>query len=169
MQAEGKPAGVEHLKERAAAVGVRLWRWLPLRAQYLLLWGYNAHYIVGTVAIVRDPDGRVLVGRHTYRSRAPWGLPGGWVRRDENPARAVVREILEETGLHVEVQVPLTVQLDSPIHLTVIYEARLSGGAFRPSREVSAIKFVAPGESLSGLREDHRQIIERFARPQTRA
>ena len=168
MQAERKPAGLKYLKERAAAVGVRLWRWLPLRAQYLLLWGYNAHYIVGTVAIVRDPDGRVLVGRHTYRSRAPWGLPGGWVHRDENPARAVVREILEETGLHVEVQVPLVVQLDSPIHLTVIYEATLSGGTFRPSREVSAVRFITPGESLCGLREDHRQIIERFARSRTR-
>jgi hypothetical protein len=79
-----------------------------------------------------------------------------------------VREILEETGLQVEVQVPLVVQLDSPVHLTVIYEGRLNGGTFRPSREVSAVRFVAPGEYLSGLREDHRQIIERFAHPRTR-
>jgi 8-oxo-dGTP diphosphatase len=164
-----KPAGLQRLKARVVAMGVRLWRWLPLKAQYLLLWGYNAHYIVGTVAIVRDADGLVLVARHTYRSRMPWGLPGGWVRRDEDPARAVVREIREETGLELDVLGTLTVQLESPVHLTVIYDARLTGGTFRPSQEVSAVKFVSPGEYLPGLREDHRRLIERFARPRTRA
>lgn len=142
----------------------RLWRWLPGWVRRLLLWRLNAHFIVGTVALVRDGEGRVLIARHTYRRRAPWALPGGWVRRGEDPAETVVREIREETGLEVEVLGPLAVQRESPRHLTVIYTARLAAGTFRPSSEVSEVRFVTPGNWPVGLREDHRAVIEAAAR-----
>jgi len=32
-----------------------------------------------------------------------WGLPGGYVERGESVASAAVREVYEETGVHVEV------------------------------------------------------------------
>src|SRR6267143_1354811 len=99
-----------------------------------------------------DPRSR----RTTYRTHTPWALPGGWVRRGENPAEAVVREIREETTLDVEVLAPLTVQMESPVHLTVIYGARLIGGTFRPSAEVAEVRFLEPGIWPEGLREDHR-------------
>ena len=147
-----------------ATIGTVLWLRLPAWAKHLLLWLVNTHFIVGTVAIVSDGEGRVLVARHTYRRRRPWALPGGWVRRGESPADAVVREILEETGLAVEVARPLTVQPESPVHLTVVYAARLAGGSFRPSLEVSEVRFLEPGLYPEGLREDHRALIEVFAR-----
>src|SRR3989454_5194292 len=100
--------------------------------------------------------------RHTYRTRWPWALPGGWVRRGENPAQALVREIREETTLEVEVLAPLTVQMESPTHMTVIYGARLVGGAFRPSAEVAEVRFLEPGVWPVGLRADHFAIIESF-------
>jgi hypothetical protein len=36
--------------------------------------------------------------------------------------------LLEETGLTVEVLAPLTVQRESPRHLTIVYAARVTGG-----------------------------------------
>ena len=49
-------------------------------------------------------DGRVLLGR---RAHAPWygmwGSPGGFCELGEHPAETVIREVLEETGLTVEV------------------------------------------------------------------
>lgn len=143
--------------------GARLWRWLPGWVRRALLWGLNAHFIVGTVAVVRDGQGRILIAKHTYRTHEPWGLPGGWVRRGEHPADAVVREILEETGLRVEVIAPLAVQRESPAHLTVIYAARLVAGTFRPSGEVSKARFVDPGAFPPGLRRDHRSVINAVA------
>ena len=54
-------------------------------------------------AIVHDAGGRLLVIR---RGRPPgagrWSLPGGRVEPGESDAEAVVRELLEETGLRVE-------------------------------------------------------------------
>jgi 8-oxo-dGTP pyrophosphatase MutT (NUDIX family) len=55
-------------------------------------------------------DGRVLV---IQRARAPglgtWTLPGGKVEPGESPAGAVVREVLEETGIRVRVVARLEV------------------------------------------------------------
>ena len=56
-------------------------------------------------AVVVDAEGRVLLVR---RARPPsagtWTLPGGRVEAGETPEAAVVREVLEETGLAVRVE-----------------------------------------------------------------
>jgi len=144
-------------------IAARVWRALPLWGKRLLLWLCNAHFIVGAAALIHDGRGRVLVAKHTYRVGPPWGLLGGWVQRGEDPAHAVVREVREETALEIESTALLTVRRESPAHLTVVYRARLTGGTFHPSAEVSEIRFLERGVWLDGLRDDHRAIIEMFA------
>ena len=144
-------------------VGVQVWRLLPGWVQAALTWSLNTHLIVGTVAIVEDYDGRVLLARHTYRRSSPWALPGGWVRRGEDPSDTIVREIAEETGLTIEELGPLTVQREGPRHLTVVYAARVIGGVLRSSAEVSEVLFAPRGIWPVGLRDDHRALIERFS------
>jgi 8-oxo-dGTP diphosphatase len=56
---------------------------------------------VGGIAVV---DGRILlVQRGQEPGRGLWSVPGGKVERGERAEAAVVREVLEETGLAVEV------------------------------------------------------------------
>jgi 8-oxo-dGTP pyrophosphatase MutT (NUDIX family) len=50
-------------------------------------------------AIVRDQNGCVLVQQQHDGS---WSLPAGAVEPGESPSAAVVREVLEETGLRVQ-------------------------------------------------------------------
>ena len=67
-----------------------------------------------------------------------WTLPGGGIDFGESPADAMVREVYEETGLHVE---PATVVAVNSllIHgddesfqaIRIIYEAKLLGGELR--------------------------------------
>ncbi len=61
---------------------------------------------VAAMAVVTTTGGAggnlVLLARHRFR-RGRWGVPGGWVRRREDPAAACVREVFEETGLRVDV------------------------------------------------------------------
>lgn len=57
--------------------------------------------------LLRDPAGRVLLCRLTYK--AEWDLPGGVVEVGESPAAGLVREIHEELGIEVQVQGLVTV------------------------------------------------------------
>jgi 8-oxo-dGTP diphosphatase len=67
-------------------------------------------------ALIHDDQGHLLVVR---RAREPgiglWSVPGGRVERDETDQEAVVREVLEETSLHVTVGMRVgTVQRPGP-------------------------------------------------------
>jgi 8-oxo-dGTP pyrophosphatase MutT (NUDIX family) len=64
-------------------------------------------------AVLRDDQ--VLLVRHTYGDRDAWDIPGGRVNRDEEPLRAAIRELREETGLHIDALTPLEPLL-VPIH-----------------------------------------------------
>ncbi|SDB92610.1 ADP-ribose pyrophosphatase YjhB, NUDIX family [Raineyella antarctica] len=56
---------------------------------------------VSAGAILLDPRDRLLVLKPTYKSG--WTIPGGIMEADgESPWEACRREVLEETGLHVE-------------------------------------------------------------------
>jgi 8-oxo-dGTP diphosphatase len=50
------------------------------------------------------PDGEVLLTRMSARTRIAgrWTLPGGGIDHGEEPREALRREVLEETGLHVQ-------------------------------------------------------------------
>lgn len=88
---------------------------------------------VGVGAIVLDDDGRLLCVR---RGREPaaglWSLPGGRIEFGETAAEAVAREVLEETGMQVEVG-ELAGYIDvigSERHYLVMdFHARVVGGA----------------------------------------
>ena len=55
-------------------------------------------------AVVFDPDGRMLLVRRANEpGRGLWSLPGGRVEPGETDVAALVREVLEETGLTVTV------------------------------------------------------------------
>lgn len=54
-------------------------------------------------AVIRDPAGRLLLIRRGHEPGAGlWSLPGGRIEPGETHQQAVVREVLEETGLSVE-------------------------------------------------------------------
>jgi 8-oxo-dGTP pyrophosphatase MutT (NUDIX family) len=68
------------------------WRLIQLRS--MLLPGRGR----GVKCVLTHGD-RVLLVRHTYGSRRTWYVPGGAVRRHEDPLAAAAREMHEELGL----------------------------------------------------------------------
>jgi 8-oxo-dGTP pyrophosphatase MutT (NUDIX family) len=70
---------------------------------------FQGRFTAGVVGVLVDDAGRVLLVEHVFHAKSPWGLPGGWVGRNEVPATALEREFLEETGLVVKTLYPLQV------------------------------------------------------------
>ena len=58
---------------------------------------------IAAAAVIVNTHGEVLLVKHSY-GPLNWELPGGAAERDESPAETAVREVLEETGLHVSAE-----------------------------------------------------------------
>jgi 8-oxo-dGTP pyrophosphatase MutT (NUDIX family) len=63
--------------------------------------GHDLLWLPGVSAVVTDGDGRVLLGRRADNGR--WAVVSGILDPGEEPARAALREVLEETGVVAEV------------------------------------------------------------------
>jgi 8-oxo-dGTP diphosphatase len=100
---------------------------------------------IGVYGVAADARGRVLLVRFSDRSDLPgvWALPGGGVGHGEHPARAVVREFAEETGLAIRITGLRAVVGDVmagrggsvALHSDrVLYDVEVTGGTLRPER-----------------------------------
>ena len=65
------------------------------------------------VFVVRD--GKVLL--HWHRKLGMWLPPGGHIELDELPDEAAVREVLEETGVEVELMGERREDVEGPVQL----------------------------------------------------
>jgi ADP-ribose pyrophosphatase YjhB (NUDIX family) len=147
-----------------AKVLARLWRLVGGRVQWRLLWLYHATFMVGVTGVVRDRDGNVLLLRHRlWPAHRPWGLPTGYAKRGETLEQTVVREVFEETGLHVTVGELLQVTSGFRLRLEVAYAARAEGDtrSFRlQPLEILEARWFPPDALPDGLLPAHRRLIE---------
>lgn len=110
--------------------------------------------------MIFDDRGRVLLVQHT--EGGAWLLPGGSIEPGERPADTAVREIWEETGLHITLNHVIGVFGGPEFHityangdevscLTTVFEAQVAGGEHQPDgEEVRDIAYFSPAE-LAGL------------------
>jgi ADP-ribose pyrophosphatase YjhB (NUDIX family) len=96
------------------------WIGYPAQALYRLT---RPWVTIGAVGAIFNQQGKMLIVEHVFHPLYPWGLPGGWMNRNEEPEQTVRREVLEETGLHVDIVKPLIFARTSflPAHLDVAY------------------------------------------------
>jgi ADP-ribose pyrophosphatase YjhB (NUDIX family) len=101
---------------------------------------------VGADAAIFDPEGRILLELRADSSR--WCIPCGWVEPSETPQDAVVREVREETGLHVEVVQLLDVFTRLPsveygphTVISIVYLCDVLGGTLAKSHESLDLRY----------------------------
>ncbi len=119
---------------------------------------------VGATAVVPDGEGRILLQRREDDGR--WGLPGGWLDPGETPEQGVAREVLEETGIVVEVErlavvMPKLARLPSGPHSMVglTYVCRATGGELRADHESLEVAWRRPDE-VAEWHTDHARRAE---------
>ena len=128
---------------------LQFWGRLPLsgRTRWWMIYPTLKKYPVGVVGVIVDEAGRVLLFKHTYRGAFPWGLPAGWLKPGETPEHAVRREIKEETGLVVdEPKIILADNAADARRIDLYYGCRIIEGDFRPSAEVSEVRWFGLDE-----------------------
>jgi len=105
-------------------------------------------------AIVTDGQGRLLMIKRGHEPGAGlWSIPGGRIEPGESDIEAVVREMIEETGLTVEVG-RLIGRVQRPgVNGAVIdirdYAATVTGGTLRAGDDAADARWVAPAELQS--------------------
>lgn len=99
---------------------------------------------IAAYAVCVDDSERLLLVRiaRGYPEVGRWTLPGGGLEFGEDPARAVIRELSEETGLEGEIEeligidskhyAPSETASERAIHaIRILYRVRIVGGELR--------------------------------------
>jgi ADP-ribose pyrophosphatase YjhB (NUDIX family) len=121
-------------------------------------------------AIVRESDGRVLLGRRAHGRRAGlWCIPCGYVEWGEDVREAARRELLEETGLEAELGAVVAVHSNfhNPELLTVgiWFAARIIGGQLAPvDGELSELAYFDPADPPELAFPTDAIVLEQLAR-----
>lgn len=106
-------------------------------------------------AVVADPEGRLLLQRRADNQL--WSVPGGAVELGESVLEALRREVLEETGLEVEVDRLIGVY-SSPGYLvayddgevrqqfSLAFACHVTGGSIQRSSESTDVQWFGPDD-----------------------
>lgn len=92
-----------------------------MRIPYYLYRLIQPKYSIGVIGVVFNEQREVLLVEHVFHPQLPWGVPGGWIGKNEDPAKAVARELSEELRLSVEVKRLLMMERTQRNHLDVAY------------------------------------------------
>jgi 8-oxo-dGTP pyrophosphatase MutT (NUDIX family) len=118
--------------------------------------GSSLLLVPSVTGFVYDDAGRVLLVRHS--NGGVWLAPGGAIEPDETPQDAVVREVWEETGLHVEPTAlcgtfggpdfrVVYANGDECCYVMTVFECRSMGGRLRADQaEILDATFIDPSE-----------------------
>lgn len=105
---------------------------------------------VSVAGVVVGEDGRVLVIKRDDNGH--WEAPGGVLELDESFEDGVRREVLEETGLKVEVE-QLTGVYKNQTHgiVALVYRCRPAGGEPHVTEEAREIRWMTKEEVQSAM------------------
>jgi 8-oxo-dGTP diphosphatase len=157
------------LRDRLLRGAQILWDTCPQPVRRVVLHSLHARFMVGVVGLIHDGE-RVLLLQHRFRTPYRWGLPGGFMKSDEDMKGALRRELQEEIGVEVEIDpIPFdTEMVGRGGYLSVTLIGR---PAFEPrdlrigeTAEIMGGGFFGPGELPEDTYPYQRLLIERFWR-----
>lgn len=109
------------------------------------------HSVSAGAAVIRA-DGRALAIRR--RDNGAWVQPGGIVELDEHPADAVVREVLEETGVCIEVEHLSGVYKNMPLGvISLVFRCHPTGGKPTPTEEAIEVAWLTTAQVRERMSE----------------
>lgn len=109
------------------------------------------HSVSVAGAVLRE-DGRLLAIRRA--DNGAWELPGGVLELTESPEAGVRREVLEETGIEVQVDELTGVYKNTTRGIVaLVFRCTPAGGIERTSEESTAVAWLTPEEVSEQMSE----------------
>jgi 8-oxo-dGTP pyrophosphatase MutT (NUDIX family) len=127
---------------------------------------------IGASAIIKREDGRILMLQHVAESG--WRLPAGFCDLGENVAQTAVREVWEETGLHIEPQCIIAVHSTPKLNVIypngdqirnvgILFRAQLHGGSLKlDNHEIAAAAWMPAEEIVANVSDSRRWFYEKI-------
>jgi A/G-specific adenine glycosylase len=118
---------------------------LPLRKKKKTV----PHYTVA-IAVILNKEGKLLIDKRKPEGFLGdlWELPGGKKQKNETFKQAIEREVIEETGLHVEAVKKLCIVKHAYSHFSVTLHTYLCKPIFGKARALGCaeVKWIRPTE-----------------------
>ena len=140
----------------------KLYGALPRPLRRLISQTIHPRFLVGVIAIVSSSEGKILLLYSPYKKA--WSLPEGFLKKGEHPYKAIIREILEETGATAEiVSIAGIPHLETRPMLDIVFNCRLNASSLVPDNvEVTKIQFFAPNSLPEDMVKTHRDYVKRY-------
>lgn len=121
---------------------------------------------LSTDGLIMYKNKLVLIKRGRSPFKDKYALPGGFVEYNEKVEDAVVREIMEETGLSTKIKSIFGIYSDPKRDprghtVTVVYELRVTGGKLKSGDDAKDVKLL-PLSKVPDLAFDHNIIVDDF-------
>jgi 8-oxo-dGTP diphosphatase len=139
--------------------------------------GHDLVLMPGAVAVVQNKEGQILLQRRS--DTGAWELPGGALDPGEEPAEAVIREVLEETGIRVipdrivgiYTEPPLTYPNGDVVSYVITLFAchPTEDAAQTPDDETLEVRYFSTSALPSTLSQWHYPYIEHTLENRSRA
>jgi 8-oxo-dGTP diphosphatase len=139
-----------------------IWRRTPTTLKKWAVRFTQARFTVTAGAIITDNAGRVLLLHHRFRPGSGWGIPGGFIKRGEQPDEALRRELREEVGLEIEdLKLFTTRAFRKARQVEIVFRCRAVGKTEQLSFEIRRAAWFDPYELPRELPADQARLIRR--------
>jgi ADP-ribose pyrophosphatase YjhB (NUDIX family) len=115
---------------------------------------------VGVALVTLNEADEVFMLRHVFHAYYEWGLPGGWLKKNEAPEVGVLRELKEETGLTAVLGPVVSVLHNlTPPHIGIAYLGQLNGDSVTLSHEIIEARWFSLDNLPAPLTSHTQQVI----------
>ncbi|MNW31535.1 RNA pyrophosphohydrolase [compost metagenome] len=139
---------------------VYMYRHMPLKSlKNTIVYRTQHKFLVAVLGVITNDAGEVLLLKHTYRDKEPWGIPGGWMEL-EKPEQALEREIWEETQFKVKItRLERAIYSTKPGRVELVYRGIVTGGTFQANSEISETMFCDKLHLPADLPSHQKRLI----------
>lgn len=122
----------------------------------------HSRFGVTAGGIITNGDGRVLLLKHRFRPGSGWGMPGGYLKKGEQPHVGLKRELREEAGLEIEDLKLFTVRtFKRPQQVEIVFLCRAVGDTEELNYEIEEARWFKIDDLPVELPKDQLRLIKR--------